>query len=168
LSHACCTSFRIAGKLSNLKQRQQQQQLGHSDQQQQQEQQPCLWGVVRYGDNVEDEWFVVWLLLQLTQQLEGLCARAWDDDGEFILIEVRAVETDTQQRQGQQQPPPQQQQHALTVRSAGQQQCCICRAGSSVLLVCWLHSSAASLCRHLLRQFMLVVSISTESSTLSC
>lgn len=57
--------------------------------QQQQQQPPCLWGVVRYEDNVEDEWFVVWLLLQLTQQLPGLTARCWDDDGEFLLIEVR-------------------------------------------------------------------------------
>eukprot|EP00775_Hariotina_reticulata_P006594 gene6594-6822_t len=47
---------------------------------------PCA--DVRYGDNVEDEWFVVWLLMELTRQLEGLCARAWDDDGEFLLIEA--------------------------------------------------------------------------------
>jgi hypothetical protein len=37
---------------------------------------------------VEDEWFVVWLLLHLTQQLPGCTARCWDDDGEFLLIEV--------------------------------------------------------------------------------
>jgi hypothetical protein len=45
--------------------------------------------VLRYEDNVEDEWFVVWLLLQLTAQLPGVSARCWDDDGEFLLIEVR-------------------------------------------------------------------------------
>lgn len=56
----------------------------HSDQQP-----PFLWGVVRYEDSVEDEWFVVWMLLRLTQQLPGLSARCWDDDGEFLLIEVR-------------------------------------------------------------------------------
>jgi hypothetical protein len=44
--------------------------------------------VLRYEDSVEDEWFVVWLLLQLTQQLPGCSARCWDDDGEFLLIEV--------------------------------------------------------------------------------
>jgi hypothetical protein len=57
-------------------------------QQQQQQQPPSLWGVVRYEDCVDDEWFVVWLLLHLTQQLPGLTARCWDDDGEFLLIEV--------------------------------------------------------------------------------
>ena len=29
--------------------------------------QPALWGSVAFGDNVEDEWFVVWLLLELTR-----------------------------------------------------------------------------------------------------
>lgn len=28
---------------------------------------PHLWGSVDFGDNVEDEWFIVWLLLELTQ-----------------------------------------------------------------------------------------------------
>ena len=26
---------------------------------------PCLWGAVRFGDNIEDEWVIVSLLLQL-------------------------------------------------------------------------------------------------------
>lgn len=56
----------------------------------QQHQHPFLWGVLRYEDSVEDEWFVVWLLLLLTRQLPGCSARSWDDDGEFLLIEVRA------------------------------------------------------------------------------
>ena len=43
---------------------------------------------MRYEDSVEDEWFVVWLLLHLTQQLPGLSVRCWDDDGDFLLIEV--------------------------------------------------------------------------------
>jgi hypothetical protein len=64
----------------------------HQPKRQQSEQQPpFLWGVVRYEDSVEDEWFVVWLLLQLTQQLKGCTARCWDDDGEFLLIEVRTA-----------------------------------------------------------------------------
>lgn len=63
---------------------------GKARQQQQQQQQelPCLWGVVRYDDNVEDEWFVVWVLLELSRRLPGLCVRVWDDDGDFLLIEV--------------------------------------------------------------------------------
>lgn len=28
---------------------------------------PHLWGTVAFGDNLEDEWFVVWLLLELTR-----------------------------------------------------------------------------------------------------
>lgn len=28
---------------------------------------PHLWGSVDFGDNIEDEWFVVWLLLELTR-----------------------------------------------------------------------------------------------------
>ena len=46
-----------------------------------------LSGTTRFGDNVEDEWFVVWMLLELTKQFPSLCARIWDDDGEFLLIE---------------------------------------------------------------------------------
>lgn len=52
---------------------------------------PCLWGTLRYGDNVEDEWFVVSLLYELTRQLDGISARVWDDDGEFLLIEAAYV-----------------------------------------------------------------------------
>jgi len=47
----------------------------------------CLWGRTAYGDNVEDEWFITWLLLQLTRQLK-VSARIWDSDGEFLLIEA--------------------------------------------------------------------------------
>lgn len=28
---------------------------------------PFLWGSLGFGDNVEDEWFAVWLLLELTR-----------------------------------------------------------------------------------------------------
>jgi hypothetical protein len=62
-----------------------------SQQQQQQQQLPFLWGVLRYEDNVEDEWWAVWLLLGLSRTLPHLCIRLWDDDGEFLLIEVRAA-----------------------------------------------------------------------------
>jgi hypothetical protein len=50
---------------------------------------PCLWGAVTFGDNVEDEWYVTWLLTELTRGLPGLAARVWDEDGDFMLIEVR-------------------------------------------------------------------------------
>jgi hypothetical protein len=48
---------------------------------------PHLWGSLGFGDNVEDEWFVVWLLLELTRAFP-VTARAWDNDGEFVLIEA--------------------------------------------------------------------------------
>jgi hypothetical protein len=40
------------------------------------------------GDNIEDEWFATWLVRQVTQEVGGTCARAWDNDGEFLLIEA--------------------------------------------------------------------------------
>lgn len=49
---------------------------------------PCLWGLVRFGDNIEDEWFIVWLLMELTRLMSDISVRVWDDDGEFLLIEV--------------------------------------------------------------------------------
>ena len=47
-----------------------------------------LAGVTRFGDNVEDEWFIVWMLRELTRAFPALAARVWDDDGEFLLIEA--------------------------------------------------------------------------------
>jgi hypothetical protein len=64
---------------------------GKRSAQQQQQQLPFLWGVLRYEDHVEDEWWAVWLLLQLSQQQPHLCIRCWDDDGEFLLIEVSSA-----------------------------------------------------------------------------
>eukprot|EP00887_Chlorella_sp_A99_P006906 scaffold2.g6906.t1 len=52
------------------------------------EEPPCLWGSLSFGDNIEDEWFVTWLLLEATRAFPGLVARAWDNDGEFLLIEA--------------------------------------------------------------------------------
>ena len=49
---------------------------------------PCLWGVAQFGDNLEDEWLVTWLLCELTARVPGTAARAWDNDGEFLLIEA--------------------------------------------------------------------------------
>jgi hypothetical protein len=39
---------------------------------------PCLWGSVGFGDNVEDEWLLVWLLLELTRvfRVTARCACA--------------------------------------------------------------------------------------------
>ncbi len=75
-----------------------------------------LWGLARFGDNIEDEWLIVWLLHQITikvdcmlrcwlsfldlwvsssklpshllLQFSSVCARIWDNDGDFLLIEA--------------------------------------------------------------------------------
>uniref|UniRef100_A0A087YL70 Ecdysoneless homolog (Drosophila) n=1 Tax=Poecilia formosa TaxID=48698 RepID=A0A087YL70_POEFO len=45
-------------------------------------------GSTRYGDNIEDEWFIVYLLLHLTELFPELAARVEDNDGDFLLIEA--------------------------------------------------------------------------------
>lgn len=48
---------------------------------------PHLYGISHYGDNIEDEWFMVFILQELTKEINGLIARVYDVDGEFLLIE---------------------------------------------------------------------------------
>ncbi|KAL4577896.1 hypothetical protein LXL04_014011 [Taraxacum kok-saghyz] len=48
---------------------------------------PHLHGKLRYGDNLEDEWFTVFLLFQTSQKHPNLSIQIWDTDGEFLLIE---------------------------------------------------------------------------------
>ncbi len=49
----------------------------------------CLAGEVRYGNNAEDEWFVVALLARVTREVDGAVARVEDAaDGELLLIEA--------------------------------------------------------------------------------
>ncbi|XP_037322104.2 protein ecdysoneless homolog [Pungitius pungitius] len=45
-------------------------------------------GSTQFGDNVEDEWFVVYLLQQITEGFPELIAKVEDNDGEFLLIEA--------------------------------------------------------------------------------
>lgn len=47
-----------------------------------------LRGRTEYGDSVEDEWVIVWLLRKLTKKFEDLYVRIQDNDGEFLLIEA--------------------------------------------------------------------------------
>ncbi|KAG8274075.1 hypothetical protein J6590_008205 [Homalodisca vitripennis] len=49
---------------------------------------PHLYGVSHYGDNIEDEWFIVFLLLEATRAIPDLVVRVVDSDGEFLLIEA--------------------------------------------------------------------------------
>ncbi|KAI6692147.1 hypothetical protein NL676_019857 [Syzygium grande] len=47
-----------------------------------------LHGKLRYGDNLEDEWFAVFLLFHISREFPDLSVRVWDTDGEFLLIEA--------------------------------------------------------------------------------
>lgn len=49
---------------------------------------PSLKGVVTFGDGLEDEWFVTYLLMQVSKDFPELIIRLWDSDGEFLLIEA--------------------------------------------------------------------------------
>ncbi|KAJ8391766.1 hypothetical protein AAFF_G00085380 [Aldrovandia affinis] len=45
-------------------------------------------GCTQFGDNVEDEWFIVYLLRQITHAFPELAASVEDNDGQFLLIEA--------------------------------------------------------------------------------
>lgn len=47
-----------------------------------------LCGHSRYGDCVDDAWFIVWLLLELSKEMQHLSCAISDSDGEFLLIEA--------------------------------------------------------------------------------
>jgi hypothetical protein len=47
-----------------------------------------LGGRTEYGDSVEDEWVIVWLLRELTKKFDDLWVKVTDSDGEFLLIEA--------------------------------------------------------------------------------
>ncbi|KAH8418269.1 hypothetical protein KR222_007643 [Zaprionus bogoriensis] len=49
---------------------------------------PHLHGVTHYGDNIGDEWFIVYLLSEWTRARGDCIARVCDADGEFLLIEA--------------------------------------------------------------------------------
>ena len=47
-----------------------------------------LRGLTNYGDSVEDEWLIVYILRELTKQFPDLWVKVVDTDGEFLLIEA--------------------------------------------------------------------------------
>ncbi|XP_017016188.2 protein ecdysoneless [Drosophila takahashii] len=49
---------------------------------------PHFHGVTHYGDNISDEWFIVYLLAEITRARGDCIARVSDSDGEFLLIEA--------------------------------------------------------------------------------
>ncbi|PSR85482.1 SGT1-like protein [Coniella lustricola] len=50
-----------------------------------------LHGITDYGDSIEDEWLIVYMLRELTKQFPDLWVRVSDSDGEFLLIEAANV-----------------------------------------------------------------------------
>ncbi|XP_006887606.1 PREDICTED: protein SGT1 isoform X2 [Elephantulus edwardii] len=47
-----------------------------------------IFGMTKFGDNIEDEWFIVYIIKQITKEFPELIARIEDNDGEFLLIEA--------------------------------------------------------------------------------
>lgn len=41
-----------------------------------------------FGDNIEDEWFIVHLLLEISKQFKDVIIQVMDNDGDFLLIEA--------------------------------------------------------------------------------
>lgn len=52
---------------------------------------PHIHVLLRFDEDIGDEWFVVFLVMNLTKKFEGLIARMVDSDGEFLLIEAADV-----------------------------------------------------------------------------
>ena len=53
--------------------------------------QPHLWGRICIGDSVDDEWFIVGLLLQMSIEQRDTSIMVTDEDGHFLLIEAAHV-----------------------------------------------------------------------------
>ena len=47
-----------------------------------------LYGLTHFGDNLDDEWFIVYMLLELTKKFTDLVVSLEDTDGQFLLIET--------------------------------------------------------------------------------
>lgn len=47
-----------------------------------------LHGLVKYGDNIEDEWYIVFLLIEISKRFANLSIKVVDAEGEFLLIEA--------------------------------------------------------------------------------
>ncbi|KAI5288756.1 hypothetical protein KEM54_004905 [Ascosphaera aggregata] len=50
-----------------------------------------LRGQTEYGDSIEDEWVITYLLRELTRRFNELWVRVTDSDGEFLLVEAAAT-----------------------------------------------------------------------------
>lgn len=50
-----------------------------------------LHGQTNYGDSIEDEWLIVYMMLELSKQYAKAWMRIIDADGEFLLVEAANV-----------------------------------------------------------------------------
>lgn len=47
-----------------------------------------LHGLTNFGDSVDDEWLIVYILRELSNRFQDLWIKIVDTDGEFLLIEA--------------------------------------------------------------------------------
>ncbi|KAG4077447.1 hypothetical protein HA402_002874 [Bradysia odoriphaga] len=47
-----------------------------------------IYGITHFEENIQDEWFIVALLFEISRQIPDIIVRVADADGEFILIEA--------------------------------------------------------------------------------
>ncbi|CAG9807425.1 unnamed protein product [Chironomus riparius] len=47
-----------------------------------------LYGISHFGDNIQDEWFIMSLLFHISKEVPSVIIRVCDADGEFMLIEA--------------------------------------------------------------------------------
>lgn len=52
---------------------------------------PHLYGLTFYGENIQDEWYIVEIICHLTKIYPHVIGRIFDADGEFLLIEAAEV-----------------------------------------------------------------------------
>lgn len=47
-----------------------------------------IYGITHFEENIQDEWFIVALLFEITKHIPDIIVRTVDADGEFMLIEA--------------------------------------------------------------------------------
>lgn len=50
-----------------------------------------LSGRTNFGDSIEDEWVIVYLLRELTKKHKNIWTKVNDSDGQFLLVEAAGV-----------------------------------------------------------------------------
>lgn len=52
---------------------------------------PQLVSTTCFGDSIEDEWLIVYIILEITKVHTNLIVQVQDNDGDFLLIEAADV-----------------------------------------------------------------------------